>query len=181
MCLSRRSWSALVSSPIQSLRAAAGIDVDNGILVDEDARSSAPTVFAAGDCTNRPLVHYGYRGRLESVHNALEQGKLAAAAMLRRPRPTEDLPWFWSDQFDIKLQIAGLPMPEDDVVVRGDPDSHSFSILTIRDGLLTSANAIGAPRDFIAAKQLIAARVPVRHGDLADATIPLKDLQPSSD
>lgn len=163
--------------PNAELAAAAGIDVDDGVLVDEDARSSAPTVFAAGDCTNRPLVHYGYRGRLESVHNALEQGKLAAAAMLERPRPTEDLPWFWSDQFDIKLQIAGLPKPEDDVIVRGDPDSHSFSILTTRDGLLTSANAIGAPRDFIAAKQLIAARVPVREGDLADPTVALKDLQ----
>ncbi len=165
--------------PNTELAAAAGIEVDNGILVDEDARSSAPTVFAAGDCANRPLVHYGCRGRLESVHNALEQGKLAAAAMLRRPRPTEDLPWFWSDQFDIKLQIAGLPMPEDDVIVRGDPDSNSFSILTTRDGRLTSANAIGAPRDFIAAKQLIAARVPVRQTDIADPAIPLKDLQPA--
>ncbi|MEM9208269.1 MAG: FAD-dependent oxidoreductase [Pseudomonadota bacterium] len=162
--------------PNAELAEAAGLDVTDGIVVDEDARCSEPTVFAAGDCANRPLVHYQRRGRLESVHNALEQGKLAAAAMLRKPRPSVDLPWFWSDQFGIKLQIAGLPSSTDAVVLRGDPESHSFSVLTVKEGRVTSANTVGAPRDFIAAKQLIAARVQVDSALLADPAVALKDL-----
>ena len=165
--------------PNVELATEAGLDVDNGILVDEDSRSSEPTVFAAGDCANRPLVHYGRRGRLESVHNALEQGKLAAAAMLRKPRPKEDLPWFWSDQFDAKLQIAGLSSPEDSIVVRGDSESDSFTVLTLDQDYVTSANAIGAPRDFIAAKQLIASKTSVDRNLLADTSVALKDLIPT--
>ncbi len=165
--------------PNVELAEAAGIDVDDGILVDEDARSSEPTVFAVGDCANRPLVHYGRRGRLESVHNALEQGKLAAAAMLRKPRPPEEVPWFWSDQFGIKLQIAGLAGPEDSIVMRGDPESNGFTVLTLQEARLTSANAIGAPRDFIAAKQLIAGRTELDSDVLADPSVALKDLVPT--
>ena len=93
--------------PNVELAEEAGIACSNGILVDEDARTNDPRVFAAGDCAARPLVHYGRRGRLESVHNAIEQGKLAAAAIVGRDRPKEDCPWFWSDQYDLKLQIAG--------------------------------------------------------------------------
>ncbi|MCF6329811.1 MAG: FAD-dependent oxidoreductase, partial [Henriciella sp.] len=114
--------------PNVELAQEAGIACANGILVDRDARTNDPCVFAAGDCTRRPLVHYGRDGRLESVHNAIEQGKLAAAAIMGRPRPNEDCPWFWSDQYDLKLQIAGLSQDYDELVVRGDPVERKFAV-----------------------------------------------------
>lgn len=155
---------------------AAGITCNNGIIVDRDARTSDPRIFAAGDCTVRPLVHYGRSGRLESVHNAIEQGKLAAAAILGKPRPNEDCPWFWSDQYDLKLQIAGLSTDYDEFVVRGDPDDRKFAVFYLRNGTLIAVDSINSPPEFLASKKLIMTGAKVAPDTLADTNISMKEI-----
>lgn len=162
--------------PNQELAVEAGIACDNGILVDEDARTSDPHIFAAGDCTVRPLVHYGRTGRLESVHNAIEQGKLAAAALLGRERPKLDVPWFWSDQYDVKLQIAGLSQDYDDHIVRGDPETGSFAVFYLRSGKLIAVDAVNAAPEFIVTKRLIISGASLAPADLQDTSLSMKDL-----
>lgn len=162
--------------PNQELAAEAGVACENGILVDRDARTNDPRIFAAGDCACRPLVHYGRTGRLESVHNAIEQGKLAAMAILGKPRPAEDTPWFWSDQYDIKLQIAGLGTGYDDLVVRGDPEARKFAVFYLKDGVVIAADAVNSAPEFMVAKKLIAAGAVVAPERLSDTSISMKDI-----
>ena len=162
--------------PNEELAKTAGIACNNGILVDRDARTSDPRVFAAGDCASRPLVHYGRSGRLESVHNAIEQGKLAAAAILGKPRPAEDCPWFWSDQYDLKLQIAGLSQDYDEIVVRGDPKARKFAAFYLRNGTLIAVDAVNSPPEFLASKKLIMAGAKLAPATLGDTSIPMKDI-----
>lgn len=162
--------------PNVELAEAAGIGCKDGIIVDRDARTSDPRVFAAGDCARRLLVHYGREGRLESVHNAIEQGKLAAAAILGKPRPTEDCPWFWSDQYDLKLQIAGLSEGHDEIVVRGDPDARKFAAFYLRAGRLIAVDAVNSAPEFMASKKLIMAGTSVAQADLQDTSTSMKDI-----
>lgn len=162
--------------PNTELAEAAGIACSNGILVDEDARTNDPRVFAAGDCAARPLVHYGRRGRLESVHNAIEQGKLAAAAILGRDRPKEDCPWFWSDQYDLKLQIAGLNQGYDSVVVRGDPSERKFAAFYLQSGKLIAVDAVNAAPEFIVAKKLIIAGASIAPDILSNTSTSMKEI-----
>ncbi|KCZ93290.1 NAD(P)/FAD-dependent oxidoreductase [Hyphomonas johnsonii] len=162
--------------PNEELAKDAGIACNNGILVDRDARTSDPRIFAAGDCASRPLVHYGRSGRLESVHNAIEQGKLAAAAILGKPRPTEDCPWFWSDQYDLKLQIAGLSQDYDELVVRGDPADRKFAVFYLRAGTLIAVDAINSPAEFVASKKLIMSGAKLAPDALSDTSTPMKDI-----
>jgi len=154
--------------PNEELAKEAGLECDNGIVVDEDARTSDPSIFAAGDCASRPLVHYGRRGRLESVHNAIEQGKLAAAAILGKPRPKIEAPWFWSDQYDIKLQIAGLSHGFDKTILRGDPADRKFAVFYFKGDKLLAVDAINSPPEFIVSK---------KHTErLADMSVSMKDI-----
>lgn len=162
--------------PNQDLAAKAGIACDHGVLVDEDARTNDPRIFAAGDCTRRPLVHYGRTGRLESVHNAIEQGKLAAAAILGRDRPKLDVPWFWSDQYATKLQIAGLSQHYDDYITRGDPASGAFSVFYFRSGRLIAVDAVNAAPEFIVTKKLIISGQTLAPADLQDTSVSMKEL-----
>lgn len=162
--------------PNDDLAREAGIACTNGILVDRDARTSDPNVYAAGDCASRPLVHYGRSGRLESVHNAIEQGKLAAAAILGKPRPAEDCPWFWSDQYDLKLQIAGLSQDYDTHVVRGDPASRKFAVFYLRNGTLIAVDAVNSPPEFLASKKLIMSGAKLAPAVLSDTSTPMKDI-----
>ncbi|MEO9969160.1 MAG: FAD-dependent oxidoreductase [Hyphomonadaceae bacterium] len=162
--------------PNSELAEAAGLECDRGILVDEDARTSDRRIFAAGDCTVRPLVHYGRKGRLESVHNAIEQGKLAAAAITGRDRPKLDVPWFWSDQYDAKLQIAGLSEHYDEHIVRGDPESGSFSVFYFRSGKLIAVDAVNAAPEFIVTKKLIISGASLAPAELQDTSLSMKDL-----
>lgn len=150
-----------------------GIHCQNGIVVDRDARTNDPNVYAAGDCTTRPLVHFDRSGRLESVHNAIEQGRVAAAAILGRPRPAEDCPWFWSDQYDLKLQIAGLSTGYANIIVRGDRDSRSFAVFYLKDGRLIAADAVNSPKEFLFSKKLIVGNARVDAEALADASVPM--------
>ncbi len=162
--------------PNEELAKDAGIACSNGILVDRDARTSDPHVFAAGDCASRPLVHFGRSGRLESVHNAIEQGKLAAAAILGLPRPAEDCPWFWSDQYDLKLQIAGLSQGYDTHVIRGDPDSRKFAVFYLKNGTLIAVDAVNSPPEFLASKKLIMSGAKLAPAVLIDTSTPMKDI-----
>jgi len=166
--------------PNEELAKEAGIACSNGILVDRDARTSDPQIFATGDCASRPLVHFGRSGRLESVHNAIEQGKLAAAAILGLPRPAEDCPWFWSDQYDLKLQIAGLSQGYDTHVIRGDPATRKFAVFYLKNGTLIAADAVNSPPEFLTSKKLIMAGAKIAPDLLGDTSTPMKDIAASA-
>lgn len=157
------------------LAATAGLACDNGVVVDEQARTSDPAIFAIGDVTNRPVpVHDGARHRLESVPNALEQAKQAAAAIVGRPAPTPEVPWFWSDQYDVKLQIAGLPFGADRQVVRGDPTAPGFAVFHLQGQRLLCVEAVNAPAEFLGGRLLIGKATPVDAEKLADAAVSMK-------
>jgi 3-phenylpropionate/trans-cinnamate dioxygenase ferredoxin reductase subunit len=162
-------------APADELAVAAGIECANGIVVDEFCRTSDPHVYAAGDCTNHPSAHYGCRLRLESVDNAFEQGTSAALNMLGTPTPHHKVPWFWSDQFDLRLVIVGLSQTAELVVMRGDPGARSFSMCYLRAGELVAIDTVNSMKDQMAARKLIPARVCPNVDKLADATIALKD------
>jgi 3-phenylpropionate/trans-cinnamate dioxygenase ferredoxin reductase subunit len=162
--------------PNTELATNAGLDVDNGIVVDDHCRTGDPNIFAVGDCTSHPNAIYDRRLRLESVHNAVEQAKTAAANICGQDVAYAQVPWFWSDQYDLKLQIAGLSEGYDDVVIRGNPAERSFSCLYLRDGRLIAVDAINAPRDFVQSKPLIADRAEIEKEKLADPATPLKDM-----
>ena len=164
-------------SPNVELAHAAGLAVEDGIVVDDCTRTADPDIYAIGDCSNHPSALYGERQRVESVPNALGQGKACAAAILGRPVPFTDVPWFWSDQFDLKLQINGVSRAGDRVVIRGDMAAQKFSACYLRDGVLVACQAVNQTKDFIQSKKLIAARARPDPTRLADATIALKDLE----
>ena len=161
------------------LARSAGLLCDDGVVVDDQARTSDPAVFAVGDMTRRPIpalgpVHAGRRHRLESVPNALEQAKQAAAAIVGRPGPAAEVPWFWSDQYEYKLQIAGLPFDADRQVVRGDPGAGGFAVFHLAGDRVVCVEAVNAPPEFMAGKQLIAKATPVDVEKLADPAISMK-------
>jgi 3-phenylpropionate/trans-cinnamate dioxygenase ferredoxin reductase subunit len=164
--------------PNDGLAREAGLETTNGIDTDADARTSDPAIFAIGDCASRPLAHYGNRrGRLESVHNALEQAKLAAAAILGQPAPALETPWFWSDQYDVKLQIAGLSTGSATTVVRGDPAARRFAAFHLdAANRLLAVDAVNAPPEFLVGKQLIARQAVVAPGKLADMSLSMKAI-----
>ena len=163
-------------APNTEIAASAGLEVDNGIVVDTHCRTTDDNIYAVGDCTSHPNSIYRRRIRLESVHNALEQAKTAAANICGETAEYSQVPWFWSDQYDLKLQIAGLSEGYDEVVVRGEPASRSFSSLYLHNGKLIACDAINAPRDFVQSKALIAARQEIAPERLADSGVQLKDL-----
>jgi 3-phenylpropionate/trans-cinnamate dioxygenase ferredoxin reductase subunit len=162
--------------PNVELAAAAGLECNNGIVVDEFARTADPHIVAAGDCTNHPLPMLGRRVRLESVPNAIHQAKIAAATLLGTPVAYSEVPWFWSDQYDLKLQIVGLSAGHDEVVVRGDPATRSFAAFYLAGGQLLAVDAINSPKEFIAAKKLVASRARIAPDVLRDASVDLTPL-----
>lgn len=148
--------------PSTELAEAAGLVVDDGILIDAQARTSDPTIVAAGDCTSQDVPRYGRRIRLESVPSAVEQAKVAAATICERDKVIAALPWFWSDQYNLKLQIAGLNTGYDDVVLSGDPTrDRDFTCYYLRQGELVAADCVNRPRDFMTSKRLLAQRAAV--------------------
>ena len=161
--------------PVDELAVAAGIECANGISVDEHCRTSDPMIYAAGDCTHHPNLHYGRRLRLESVDNAFEQATTAALNLLGTATAHDKVPWFWSDQYDLKMIIVGLCHGYDTVVTRGSPSSRSFSACYLRDGELIAIDSVNSPKDQMAARKLIAARGRPNLDKLADAGIPLRD------
>ena len=164
--------------PNVELAATAGLAVHNGIVVDEHARTADHNVLAAGDCTNHPLPPDGRRVRLESVPNAIHQARVAAATLLGQASPYSEVPWFWSDQYDLKLQIVGLSTGYDEVVVRGDPGTRSFAAFYLAGGALIAVDAINKPREFLAGKKLVATRACIPTAQLADPNVDLNALAP---
>jgi 3-phenylpropionate/trans-cinnamate dioxygenase ferredoxin reductase subunit len=161
--------------PADVLAREAGLACEDGVVVDADARTSDPAIFAIGDMTMRPLPLYENRMfRLESVPNALEQARQAAAAIAGTAPPRPETPWFWSDQYDLKLQIAGLPFDADSTVLRGDPASGRFSVFHLQQGRVRAAEAVNAAADFMAAKAMILSGSLAAPERLADPAIPLK-------
>ncbi|MDR3510503.1 MAG: FAD-dependent oxidoreductase [Caulobacteraceae bacterium] len=162
--------------PNEEIARDAGLDCANGVVVDLEARTSDPAIFAIGDLTNRPMPLYGRAHRLESVPNALEQAKQAACAIVGRPAPAGEVPWFWSDQYDVKLQIAGVPFECDETLVRGDPAAGKFAVFHLKGNTVQAVEAVNAPPEFMMGKQLIAQRRAVAREKLADPTVSMKEV-----
>ena len=154
----------------------AGLDVARGVVVDLEARSSDPAIFAIGDVAHRPMPIYGRMFRMESVPNALEGAKQAASAITGRPPPPGEVPWQWSDQYDLKLQIAGYAFDVDEILVRGDPASGKFAVFHLKGDLVQAVEAINSPPEFMMGKQLILSRRPVSKARLADPSISMKEV-----
>jgi 3-phenylpropionate/trans-cinnamate dioxygenase ferredoxin reductase subunit len=162
--------------PNDEIAAAAGLECQGGIVVDTHARTSDPDIFAIGDVSHRPLPHYHRSFRLESVANALEQARQAAAAITGRPPPAHEVTWNWSDQYDIKYQFAGVPFDVDDILVRGDPASGKFAVFHLTGDVIQAVEAINAPAEFMAGRQLIGQRRPISRTRLADTTVSMKEV-----
>jgi 3-phenylpropionate/trans-cinnamate dioxygenase ferredoxin reductase subunit len=161
--------------PNIGLAAAAGLACENGIAVDEHCRTSDARIYAAGDCCSHPSPRYARRVRLESVDNAFEQAK-TVAANLRGGRVVHDrIPWFWSDQYDLKLLIVGLNFDYDLALLRGDPATRSFACCYLRGGELLAIDCVNNTKDYMAGKKVIADRGHCDLAKLADPTIALKD------
>lgn len=165
------------AAPNDALARSAGVTCLNGIVVDQAARTSDPLIHAVGDCTFRPLPLYQQSARLESVPNALEQAKQAAADLCGRPPPSPEVPWFWSDQYDVRLQIAGLPFDVAELAIRGDPSGNSFAIFHLSaDGTVQAVEAVNAPAEFMAGRIMIARRKRPLAAQLRDVSCSLKEL-----
>jgi 3-phenylpropionate/trans-cinnamate dioxygenase ferredoxin reductase subunit len=162
--------------PNTELAADAGLECDNGILVNQFAQTSDPNIVAAGDCTSHPNKYIEKNIRLESVPNASEQAKSAAASLCGKQKAYHALPWFWSDQYDIKLQIAGLNTGYTETVVRGDPTSNSFVVWYFNQERLVAADCVNSPMEFMLAKQFIQNGIAVDKAALVDTEINLKTL-----
>jgi 3-phenylpropionate/trans-cinnamate dioxygenase ferredoxin reductase component len=161
--------------PNCALAQGAGIRCEDGIAVDEHCRTSDPDIYAIGDCCSHPSPRYGRRVRLESVDNAFEQAKTASANICGKPTPHDKTPWFWSDQYELKLQIVGLSQGYDEVVLRGDPGTRSFSCCYLRGGELIALDAVNHAKDFMAARKLIGERARPDRARLADDSLALRD------
>ncbi|MEC7763767.1 MAG: FAD-dependent oxidoreductase [Pseudomonadota bacterium] len=148
------------SLPNTGLAEAAGIDAGpQGIVVDAHLRTSDPNVYAIGDCVSFPCVQSGQMERLESVQNAADQARSLAATLIGAPAPYTALPWFWTDQYDMKIQMAGLPGAGSTTILRGTPDSGAFSVLSFEGDRLRAAYSVNAAADHMAARKLIAGNV----------------------
>lgn len=158
---------------------AAGLACDNGIVVDEYCRTSDADILAIGDCTNHPNPLLGKRLRLESVHNAQEQAKTAASTILGKLEAYAQIPWFWSDQYDLKLQFVGYSLPDQPAVVRGDPESRSFAAFYLNDGRLSAVYAVNSPREFMLSKKLIASGARPDTAALRNTSVSFKDIAES--
>ena len=163
--------------PNTALAEAAGLEVDNGIVVNDRAQTSDPDIFAAGDCTNHHNPIYDRRIRLESVQNATDQSRVAAGAACGKEVSYNAVPWFWSEQYDLMLQIAGLSQGYDEIITRGDPgNGRSFAAFYLREGRVIAVDAVNKPQEFMFSKKLIPLRKTVDKKRLADAGTPIKEL-----
>lgn len=156
---------------------AAGAEGANGVAVDEYCRTSLPGIYAIGDCAAHANRHAGgLTIRLESVQNAHDMAATAAKAIVGRPEPYSALPWFWSNQYDLKLQTVGLSVGHDATVVRGDPAARSFSLMYLLEGRVIALDCVNSARDYVQGRRLIESRAVVAPERLADASVSLKEL-----
>ncbi len=164
------------ATPNDELASESGLETARGVVVDLEARTSDPSIFAIGDVAHRPMPIYGRMFRMESVPNALEQAKQAASAITGRPAPAGEVPWQWSDQYDLKLQIAGYAFDTDEVLLRGDPASGKFAVFHLKGDQIQSVEAINSPPEFMMGKQLIGNRKPVSKAKLSDLSVSMKEV-----
>jgi 3-phenylpropionate/trans-cinnamate dioxygenase ferredoxin reductase subunit len=157
--------------PNVELAASAGLGCDNGIVVDEFTRTADPDVHACGDCTNHPNGLLGTRLRLESVQNAIDQARAAASNLCGKPKAYAELPWFWSNQYDLRLQIAGLAGGHDAVLVRGAVAASGFSVMYLRGGKLIAVDTVNAPREHLAFRKVLAAGADIDAERLTDPAV----------
>jgi 3-phenylpropionate/trans-cinnamate dioxygenase ferredoxin reductase subunit len=162
--------------PNTELAVTAGLAVENGIVVDDCGRTTDPAIFAVGDATNHPNNLLRTRLRLESVPAAMGQARAAASAILGNPKPFHEIPWFWSDQYDIKLQIVGMSEIGDEVVLRGKPQDRHFAAFYLRKGKIVAVNAINSGKDFIQGRKLVAEGRQPDPAKLADPAVPLPEV-----
>ncbi len=162
--------------PDTELAEAAGLEVDDGIVVDEFCRTADPAIYAAGDVTNHPNPLLGRRIRLESWQNAQNQAIRAARNMCGESEPYAEIPWFWSDQYDLNLQMVGLPEDWDRVLFRGSAEQRKFTALYMKDGRLIGANCVNNARDIRPCRELIARGKTLDPAVLEDPAKPLRDL-----
>ena len=160
--------------PNTEMAEAAGLETNNGLVVDEHCRTSNEHIFAAGDCTNHPNPILNRRLRLESVPNAMEQGRVAASNMLGGSKSYASMPWFWSDQYEHKLQMVGFSKDSDQSIIRGDMASKSFTVFYLKDDSIIAADSVNNPKEFMASKQLVGKKASKEA--LADTSIELKTL-----
>lgn len=163
-------------SPATEIAEKAGLSCDDGISVDEHCRTSDAHIYAVGDCTRHPNPIIGRRLRLESVQNAIEQAKTAAANIVGNPLRYEQVPWFWSDQFDLKLQMAGISDGYDAIVQRGIMEADDFALFYLREGILIAVDAVNRPREFMACRKLLPERVRIDPSRLEDESIPMQEM-----
>lgn len=164
------------ATPNDEIAADAGLDTARGVVVDLEARTTDPAIFAIGDVARRPMPLYDRMFRMESVPNALEQAKQAASAIVGRAAPPSEAPWQWSDQYDLKLQIAGYAFDVDRVLLRGDPATAKFALFHLKGDQIQSVEAVNSPQDFMAGKQLIASRKTVDLDKLGDPSVAMKEV-----
>jgi 3-phenylpropionate/trans-cinnamate dioxygenase ferredoxin reductase subunit len=162
--------------PNDEIAVEAGLECTRGIVVNLEARTSDPSIFAIGDVAHRPMPIYDRMFRMESVPNALEQAKQAASAITGRPAPAGEVPWQWSDQYDIKLQIAGYPFDVDQILVRGDPAGNKFAVFHLKGDQVQAVEAINSPPEFMMGRQLIGNRKSVSKAKLADTSVSMKEV-----
>jgi 3-phenylpropionate/trans-cinnamate dioxygenase ferredoxin reductase subunit len=156
---------------------AAGAAGGNGVAVDEHCRTSLADIYAIGDCAAHSNAFAdGATIRLESVQNANDQATLVAKAITGEPEAYKAVPWFWSNQYDLRLQTVGLSIGHDDAVVRGDIASRSFSIVYLRQGRVIALDCVNAVKDYVQGRALVVAGAKVDPERLADASVPLKEL-----
>jgi len=160
--------------PNAELAREAGLAVDNGIVVDERLATADPAILAIGDCANFPTPFAIDRVRLESVQNAVDQGRSVAAYIVGKPAPYDKVPWFWSDQRDVKLQIAGITVGHDNAVLRGDPESGHFSVFCFRAGRLIGVESVNQAADHVVARRLLAGNPKLAPEQAADVSYDLR-------
>jgi 3-phenylpropionate/trans-cinnamate dioxygenase ferredoxin reductase subunit len=162
--------------PNVELAEASGLACDNGIVVDDHCRTDDPDIYAAGDCTNHPNALLDRRLRLESVPNAMGQARVAAANIAGGDKTYAAIPWFWSDQYDLKLQMVGFSSDGDTQVVRGNPQDNQFARFYLKDGVVVAVDAVNSPREFMACRQMVAKGTRVDPEKLADPEVSLKEV-----
>ncbi len=164
-------------TPDVALAEQCGLKVENGIVTNRQCLTSDPAIYAIGDCASRPMAHFEERvARLESVHNAVEGAKIVAAAITGGKPHTEEAPWFWSDQYDLKLQIAGLFQGYDNVVLRGVMADRAFAAFYYKGPKLIAVDAVNRPAEYLGAKMLIQTGRTVAPSELEDESRPMKEI-----
>jgi 3-phenylpropionate/trans-cinnamate dioxygenase ferredoxin reductase component len=158
------------------LASKAGISCENGVLVNEYQQTNYPNIYAIGDCANHFNAFANRNLRLESVQNAVDQAKVAVNHILEKPQPYNTVPWFWTNQYHLKLQMAGINAHYDETVIRGDIDGHKFSVFYYKNHQLVAVDSLNRPADHLAARKLIQNGISPTSEQVADLALKLGEL-----